>query len=105
MFVFVVKLFVFINLIKYYVVDIGLLIVCGGVVVYFGDIFMGDGDGVMVILCYLVDVIVVEIVVMELFEVFVLEEVVNGVLICGLYLVIDFKMQVCFEEWKVQNDV
>ncbi|WP_439137869.1 ribonuclease activity regulator RraA [Roseicyclus sp.] len=73
------------NLTKHHAIDIGLPIACGGVAVYPGDIMLGDGDGVMVIPRHLADEIAEESVEMEAFEAFVLEEVLRGVPVIGLY--------------------
>lgn len=88
------------NLTRHHAVDIGLPIACGGVAVYPGDIVLGDGDGVMVIPRHLANEIAADTVEMELFERFVLEEVMRGVSIRGLYPPTDPKTLVRFEAWR-----
>ena len=88
------------NLTKHHAVDIGLPIACGGVAVYPGDILMGDADGVMVIPRHLADEIAAETVDMELFEAFVLEQVLGGASIRGLYPPTSPNTLTAFEAWK-----
>ncbi len=88
------------NLTKHHAVDIGLPIGCGGVAVYPGDIVLGDGDGVMVIPRHLADAIAAETVPMETFEAFVLEEVLRGVPIIGLYPPTNPETLARFEQWQ-----
>ncbi len=92
------------NLTKHHAVDIGLPIACGGVAVYPGDIVLGDADGVMIIPRHLADEIALESVEMELFEVFVLEEVNRGVSIRGLYPPTDPDTSVRFAKWRANNE-
>lgn len=91
------------NLTKHHAVDIGLPIACGGVAVYPGDIVLGDADGVMVIPRHLVDEIAAETVEMELFEVFVLEQVTAGASIRGLYPPTDPDTLTRYETWKANQ--
>lgn len=88
------------NLTKHHAVDIGLPIACGGVAVYPGDILLGDSDGVMVIPRALADEIADEVIGMEQFEAFVLEQVEAGASIRGLYPPTDPKTLEAFEAWK-----
>ena len=92
------------NLTKHHAVDIGLPIACGGVAVYPGDIVMGDADGVMVIPRHLAVEIAAETVEMERFETFVLEQVVKGASIRGLYPPTDPEVQSAYEIWKDARD-
>ncbi|WP_296431666.1 ribonuclease activity regulator RraA [Yoonia sp.] len=91
------------NLTKHHAVDIGLPIACGGVAVYPGDIVLGDGDGVMIIPRHLADELAQESVEMELFEEFVLQEVLNGVSIRGLYPPTDPETSTRFAAWRTGN--
>lgn len=101
MLVYFVKFSVLMNLILYEVLDIDVLISCGDVVVFFGDIMVGDKDGVMVIFVYLVDEIVDECIGMEFFEDFVLEQVQGGVVIIGFYFCIKDENQKKYDDWCV----
>lgn len=88
------------NLTKHHAVDIGLPIACGGVAVYPGDIVLGDGDGVMIIPRHLAAELAEESHAMEVFEAFVLQEVLRGVPIIGLYPPTHPDSLVRFEAWK-----
>ncbi len=91
------------NLTKHHAVDMGLPIACGGVAVYPGDIVRGDEDGVMIIPRHLADEVAEESTGMELFEAFVLEEVLRGVPIIGLYPPTDPATVTRFDAWKAQQ--
>ena len=91
------------NLTKHHAVDIGLPIACGGVAVYPGDIMLGDGDGVMVIPRHLADEIAAQSEGMEQFEAFVLEEVLRGVPVIGLYPPTDPDTLVRYAAWQRQR--
>lgn len=91
------------NLTKHHAVDIGLPIACGGVAVYAGDIVMGDADGVMVIPRHLADEIAIETIEMELFEAFVLEQVMDGASIRGLYPPTNPGTLTRFDAWKANQ--
>ncbi|TKA97396.1 ribonuclease activity regulator RraA [Cereibacter changlensis] len=93
------------NLTKHHAIDIGLPIACGGVAVYPGDIILGDGDGVMVIPRHLAGEVAAESVGMERFEAFVLEEVLRGVPIIGLYPPTDPDTKARFEVWQARGEV
>ena len=67
------------NLTKHHAVDIDVPIGCGGVAVYPGDIVVGDDDGVMA------DEVAEDGMEMEAFEAFVMEEVLAGRPVIGLY--------------------
>lgn len=88
------------NLTKHHAVDVDVPISCGGVAVYPGDIMVGDADGVMAIPRHLADEIAHEGLPMEVFEDFVLHEVLRGVPIIGLYPPTDPGTQARFEAWK-----
>lgn len=88
------------NLTKHHAVDMDVPVSCGGVAVYPGDIIVGDADGVMAIPRHLADEIANEGAPMELFEEFVLQEVLRGVPIIGLYPPTDPNTLERFETWK-----
>ncbi|WP_417271310.1 ribonuclease activity regulator RraA [Celeribacter sp.] len=88
------------NLTKHHAIDIDVPISCGGAAVYPGDIIVGDADGTMVIPRHLADDIAEEGAPMELFEDFVLEEILRGVAVIGLYPPTDPDTLVRFEAWK-----
>ena len=88
------------NLTKHHAVDMDVPISCGGVAVYPGDIVVGDADGVMIVPRHLADAVAAEAAPMELFEEFVLGEVLRGVAIIGLYPPTEPDTLVRFETWK-----
>jgi regulator of RNase E activity RraA len=88
------------NLTKHHAVDMDVPISCGEVAVYPGDIIVGDADGVMVIPRHLAEDVAEEAGPMELFEEFVLQEVLRGVPIIGLYPATDPDTLQRFETWK-----
>lgn len=91
------------NLTKHHAVDMDVPISCGGVAVYPGDIVVGDADGVMVIPRHLADEVAEDAAPMELFEDFVLQEVLRGVPIIGLYPATDPETMLRFEDWKAKT--
>ncbi|WP_226782499.1 ribonuclease activity regulator RraA [Oceaniglobus trochenteri] len=91
------------NLTKHHAVDLDVPISCGGAAVYPGDIIVADGDGVMVIPRHLADEIAAESAPMELYEEFVLEEVLGGRAIIGLYPPTDPDSLTRFEAWKARR--
>ena len=88
------------NLTKHEALDINVPIGCGGVAVFPGDVLVGDGDGVMVIPAHLADEIAEVCAGMEAFEDFVLEEVLTGTPIIGLYPCTREENQKKFEAWR-----
>lgn len=92
-----------INLTKHHAVDIGLPVGCGDVAVYPGDIIVGDDDGVMVIPRHLADEVAEESLEMERFEAFVLEEVLRGVPVIGLYPATDPETFERYNAWKTRQ--
>lgn len=88
------------NLTKHEALDINVPIGCGGVAVFPGDVLVGDGDGVMVIPAHLADEIAEVCAGMEAFEDFVLEEVLTGTPIIGLYPCTKEENQKKFEAWR-----
>lgn len=65
--------------------DINVPIGCGDAAVFPGDVIMGDSDGVIVLPAHLADEITEECSGMEDFETFVLENVLAGHSVIGLY--------------------
>jgi len=88
------------NLTLHEALDINVPISCGDAPVFPGDVILGDGDGVMVIPAYLADEIAEECMGMESFEDFVLEEVLNGAAIIGLYPPTSEKAHADYAEWQ-----
>lgn len=91
------------NLTKHEALDINIPIGCGGVAVFPGDVVVGDNDGVMVIPAHLADEIAEVCSGMEAFEDFVLEEVLAGTPIIGLYPCTQEKNQRKFEDWRAKT--
>ena len=91
------------NLTLHEALDINIPIACGDVAVFPGDVLVGDGDGVMVIPAHLVDEITADCAEMESFEDFVLEEVLNGTPIIGLYPCTKEENQAKFDAWRVRT--
>lgn len=91
------------NLTKHHAVDMDVPISCGGAAVYPGDVIVGDGDGVMVIPRHLAAEIADLALPMEQFEDFVLEEVLRGVPIIGLYPPTDPDTEARFAAWQVKH--
>ena len=73
---------------------------CGDVAFFPGDIIVGDMDGVIVIPQDIVDEIAVEGNKMTAYENFVMEKVIEGAPIIGLYPLLDEDIKVEFEQWK-----
>ncbi|MCA0851057.1 ribonuclease activity regulator RraA [Salipiger thiooxidans] len=88
------------NLTKHEALDINVPIGCGGVAVFPGDVLVGDRDGVMVIPAHLAEEIAEVCAGMEAFEDFVLEEVLAGTPIIGLYPCTKDENQKKFEAWR-----
>jgi regulator of RNase E activity RraA len=91
------------NLIRHHALDINAPIGCGGVPVYPGDIMVGDDDGVVCIPAHLAEDIARDAVEMERFEDFVLEEVVNGASIIGLYPATAPETRPRYEAWLARR--
>lgn len=88
------------NLTLHEALDINVPIGCGDVAVFPGDILVGDDDGVMVIPAEIVDEVADECTEMTLFENFVLEKVLAGNTIIGLYPPTKDASLSEFDEWK-----
>lgn len=91
------------NLTLHEALDINVPIACGDAPVFPGDVILGDGDGVMVIPAHLADEIADECLGMESFEDFVLEEVMAGAPIIGLYPATRDENLRKYEEWREKN--
>ena len=73
---------------------------CGDVAVFPGDVIVGDMDGVIVIPQHIVDEIAAEGVRMTAYENFVMEKVIQGTPVIGLYPLMDEDLKIEFEQWK-----
>lgn len=92
------------NLTLHQAMDINVPIGCGDVAVFPGDVIIGDDDGVMVIPAHLADEVADEAVRMTLFEEFVMENVLAGRSIVGLYPLVSEDWKKKFEEWRTGRD-
>ncbi len=88
------------NLTLHEALDINVPIACGDAPVFPGDVVVGDHDGVIVIPAHLADEIAGDCAGMESFEAFVLEEVLNGTPVIGLYPCTSEENQRKFEAWQ-----
>lgn len=88
------------NLTKHEALDINIPIACGEVAVFPGDVLVGDADGVMVIPAHLADEIAEVCAGMESFEDFVLEEVMSGTPIIGLYPCTKEENEQKYQAWR-----
>ncbi len=88
------------NLTLHEAYDINVPIACGDAPVFPGDVLVGDRDGVMVIPAHLADEIAEVCAGMESFEDFVLEEVLAGAPIIGLYPCTKEENQKKYEAWR-----
>ncbi len=91
------------NLTLHQALDINLPIGCGDVAVWPGDIVVGDGEGVIVIPAAIADAVAAEAVEMTVFEDFVIERVLAGDSILGLYPPTDDTNRVAFATWRQQH--
>jgi regulator of RNase E activity RraA len=91
------------NLTLHEAMDINIPVACGDVAVFPGDVLVGDGDGVMVIPAHLADEIAEECQGMESYEDFVMEQVLAGESIIGLYPATLEENLRKFETWREQN--
>ena len=88
------------NLTLHQALDINVPIGCGDVAVYPGDVVVGDREGVFVIPAHLADEIAIEAVEMTAFEDFVIEEVLKGRSIIGLYPPTQQQSKDDFAAWR-----
>jgi len=91
------------NLTLHEALDINVPISCGDVAVFPGDVLVGDGDGVMVIPMHLIEEIAEECTGMEIYEAFVLEQVLEGAAVIGLYPGTTEKARSDFEAWRLNK--
>ena len=91
------------NLTLHEAIDINVPVSCGDAPVFPGDVLLGDNDGVMVIPAHLVEEIADECLGMESFEDFVLEQVLDGASIIGLYPATKDETLQNYEEWRKKN--
>ena len=91
------------NLTLHEAIDINVPVSCGDAPVFPGDVLLGDNDGVMVIPAHLVEEIADECLGMESFEDFVLEQVLDGASIIGLYPATKDETLQKYEEWRKKN--
>ena len=73
------------NLTLHEALDINVPISCGDAPVFPGDVIVGDKDGVIVVPAHLAEELADECLGMESYEEFVLEQVLGGARIIGLY--------------------
>lgn len=73
------------NLSVHHPVDVDVAIGCGGVLVFPGDVLVGDGDGVIVIPRHLAEEVARDAAEQERAEVFILEKIEGGASIVGTY--------------------
>ena len=88
------------NLTLHQAIDINVPIGCGDVAVFPSDVIVGDDDGVMVIPAHLADQIADEAVKMTQYEEFVMEKVLVGCPIIGLYPLTSEEHKKAFVAWK-----
>jgi len=91
------------NLTQHEALDINVPIACGDAPVFPGDVLVGDRDGVMVIPAHMADDVAEDCSGMESFEEFVLEEVLNGAPIIGLYPCTKEENQKRYEAWRAKT--
>ncbi|HTM77269.1 MAG TPA: ribonuclease activity regulator RraA [Devosia sp.] len=92
------------NLTLHQAIDMNLPIACGDVAVFPGDVLVGDGEGVIVIPRAIVEEIADEAVQMTQFEDFVLDEVMQGRSIIGLYPPTSEQARNDFAAYKSRNE-
>ena len=89
------------NLTLHQALDINVPIGCGDVAVWPGDVVVGDKEGVFIIPAHLADEIAAEAVEMTAFEDFVLEKVLEGRGILGLYPPTEQQSKDDFAAWRI----
>ena len=88
------------NLTLHQALDINVPIGCGDVAVFPGDVIVGDREGVFVIPAHLADEVAIEAVEMTAFEDFVMDEVLKGSSIIGLYPPTEQQSKDDFAAWR-----
>ena len=91
------------NLTLHEAIELNAPIACGGAPVFPGDLLVGDNDGVMVVPAHLIEELADECTDMESFEAFVLEQVLAGAPIIGLYPATKEENVRLFEEWRKRH--
>ncbi len=91
------------NLTLHEALEMNVPISCGDAPVFPGDVMVGDGDGVMVIPAHLADEVADDCTGMESFEDFVLEQVLAGARIIGLYPPTKEENQDKYALWRKTN--
>lgn len=91
------------NLTLHQAIDIDVPIGCGDAPVFPGDVVVGDAEGVIVLPAHLADEIAAEAVEMTAFEDFVLEKVLEGRSILGLYPPTDEQSNIDFAAWRQET--
>ena len=91
------------NLTLHQAVDINRPIGCGDVAVWPGDIVVGDREGVIVLPAHLAAEIAIEATEMTVFEDFVVEKVMEGRTILGLYPPTDEQSRTDFAAWRAEK--
>jgi len=85
-------------------IDINVPIGCGDAPVFPGDIIVGDDDSVIVIPAHLADEVADEAVEMTAYEDFVMEQVLDGATIIGLYPPTNEDNLEKFATWREKNE-
>jgi regulator of RNase E activity RraA len=91
------------NLTLHEALEFNVPIGCGDVAVFPNDVVVADLDGVIIIPFDLVDTVAEECIAMTTFENFVMEKVLQGYPIIGLYPLTDPKIQKEFDQWKTEK--
>ena len=91
------------NLTLHHAIDIDVPIGCGDAPVFPGDVVVGDGEGALVLPAHLADELADEAVEMTAFEDFVMEKVLEGRSILGLYPATDEQTNVEFATWRAEK--
>ena len=88
------------NLTLHQAIEANVPIGCGDAPVFPGDVVVGDREGVIIIPAHLADEIADEAIEMTAFEDFVIEEVLKGRSILGLYPPTDEQSKLDFAAWR-----
>jgi regulator of RNase E activity RraA len=91
------------NLTLHEAIELNGPISCGDAPVFPGDVMVGDGDGVIVVPAHLADELADECLGMESFEDFVLERVLDGAPIIGLYPPTKPESEAAFADWRKKH--
>jgi regulator of RNase E activity RraA len=91
------------NLTVHQAIDINVPIGCGDAPVFPGDVIVGDSEGVVVLPAHLADELADEALEMTAFEDFVMEEVLKGRSVLGLYPATDERTLSDFAAWRAAN--